>query len=304
MALFTAESPERIDTFLAKETQESRTKIQEAIKGGLVFVNATKILKPSFRLCIGDKIAFTAPKKPEAQALVPTPHLPIRIVFENNNLIVIEKPAGILSHPTFYDREGTVVNWLLAHYPDIKTVGDNPERPGLVHRLDKNTSGLMVVAKTQESFLNLKRQFQDRTIHKKYVALVVGVPKETSGIIDYPLLVSLGGTVKRKVDKKKIAGTPALTHWKTIRTFGETYALLEVEPKTGRTHQIRVHLAAIHHPVVGDPLYGGKLAMQLGLPRQFLHAYYLEFKDLDATALSFESQLPSDLQEVIDRLER
>jgi 23S rRNA pseudouridine1911/1915/1917 synthase len=299
MAVFTAQRSERIDTFLAKELKISRATVQILIKEGCVFIDAKKVLKASQRVHEGEKVAFVEKKKEKKVALQKNARLPVSCVFENKNVLVISKPAGVLAHPTHYNKKTTVANWLLAHYPDVKDVGEHSDRPGIVHRLDKDTSGLMVIARTQESFFNLKHQFASRTMHKKYFALVLGVPKERSGEIDYPLSVSLKGTVKRKADTRTNKGTPALTKWRVKETFGKDFALLEVEPKTGRTHQIRVHLAAIHHPVVGDPLYGGKLTKQLGLKRQFLHAFYLKLKDVDDQVIAVEISLSRDLEDVL-----
>ncbi|PIT92828.1 MAG: RluA family pseudouridine synthase [Candidatus Harrisonbacteria bacterium CG10_big_fil_rev_8_21_14_0_10_42_17] len=305
MAVFTAEQRnhgERLDVFLSKQLNLPRATIQLLIKGGSVFINAKKILKSSQRVRENDRVAFAERKQTKQALVAPNASVPLTLVFENQNVVVIEKPAGILSHPTKFNRDYTVVNWLLAHFPEMKLVGDHEERPGLVHRLDKDTSGLMVAARTEEAFYNLKAQFAQHTISKQYLALVLGIPKERSGTITFPINVSLKRTVKRKVDRSHKTGTPATTHWKIRKTFADTFALLDVKIETGRTHQIRVHLAAIHHAVVGDRLYGGRPAMELGLKRQFLHAYSLSFKDVDGNILAFEIDLPKDLQDVLSRI--
>ena len=201
----------------------------------------------------------------------------------------------------------TLVDWLLKEFPEVKNVGDpltragQVFRPGIVHRLDKTTSGVMVIARTQEAFNELKKLFQEHKIVKKYTALVRGAVLQKSGAITLPLLKSKSSVKypKRRIAKKDEEGKTAETHWRVIKNFGD-YALLEVEPKTGRTHQIRVHLAATGHPIVGDKIYGKDKKSILSRP--FLHASSLKFS-LFGAAYQFENPLPSDLQEFLDGLE-
>jgi 23S rRNA pseudouridine1911/1915/1917 synthase len=234
------------------------------------------------------------------------------IIFENEDFVVINKPAGLMVHGVKVGEkrrtdvaraaEPTLVDWLLARYPEIKNVGDEPTlRPGIVHRLDKATSGVMVVAKTQPSFERLKKLFQEHRMQKTYFALVQGVPKNKKGIIDAPIGIK-NGSLKRSVHSSKMAKS-AVTEYAVVKEIGSSgggnssekarYALLKVNPKTGRTHQIRVHLASIGHPIVGDALYGGS-AKAATAPRLMLHAAVLTFSDEAGSRFEFEASLPAE----------
>lgn len=231
-------------------------------------------------------------------------------VYEDNNLLVINKPAGLIVHPkNATDEQESVVTWLMKEYPGIENVGEpfiasgtESIRAGIVHRLDKDTSGLLVVAKNNDAFYYLKSLFQTRKIQKHYYALVYGRPKEGSGVIDAPMgRIGLKRTIK--LDGKKLVDSkPAITEYSIVKGF-EKYALLDVSPKTGRTHQIRVHLQSIGCPIVGDPVYGPKgWQKPEGLNRLFLHAYQLSFTTPDGKSLVLEADLPEDLQKVISML--
>jgi 23S rRNA pseudouridine1911/1915/1917 synthase len=262
------------------------------------------------------------------------------IIFENDDFAAINKPAGLMVHAVRRKEGGkegrrkkgegkkrkqerekkevaegrppsepTLTDWLVARWPAIVTVGDDPAlRPGIVHRLDKGTSGVMVVAKTQAAFEKLKSLFQSHEMKKTYMALVSGIPKEEKGIIDRPIGIK-NGTLKRSVHATTMVKT-AVTEYE-VKTkyqvpnakFKEEYALLEVRPKTGRTHQIRVHLASIGHSIVGDPLYGSRSAsVMLRAPRLMLHAKSIEFTDGTGNRFSFEAALPEDFVKVIHSL--
>jgi 23S rRNA pseudouridine1911/1915/1917 synthase len=223
-----------------------------------------------------------------------------KIIFENKDFLVINKPAGLMVHAARVSSkhrvdevrgaEPTLVDWLLTNRPEIKNVGDEPTlRPGIVHRLDKATSGVMIIAKTQETFLQLKKLFQEHRMQKTYFALVYGVPKKEKGIIDAPIGIKTG-TLKRSIHSSKMA-KEAVTEYSVEKKSGE-FSLLKVSPKTGRTHQIRVHLASIGHPIVGDMLYGKKVQPD-GVHRLMLHAASLSFSDDDGNRFEFEAPLPS-----------
>jgi len=227
-----------------------------------------------------------------------------KIVYEDENFVGISKPAGMLVHPyrangkwQMANGEETLSSWLLKKYPGMKTVGDDPEmRPGIVHRLDRETSGIMLAVKNQKYFDYFKSLFKERQIKKTYLALVSGEPKEKHGVIDKPIGIK-NGTVKRSIHSGKMAKT-AVTEYKVLKTFifgGVPFSLLEVFPKTGRTHQIRVHLASIGHPIVGDPLYGGKKNAGLA-KRLMLHAYSLEFSLPNGSRLRLEAEPGEDLR--------
>lgn len=219
-----------------------------------------------------------------------------RVVYEAEDIVVLDKPSGLLTHPvrgtegsqgkptsngthpTARGEKESVVAWLLEHYPNIKGVGEDASRPGIVHRLDKETSGLLVVAKTQGAYQELKRLFHDRVIQKKYYALVWGVPRLNQGTIEKEIAAHKGKrrTVEVWSQVESAKTRSATTAWKVVEVFGDSMALLDVAPKTGRTHQIRVHMASVGHPLVCDPLYGGKHECPAELGRLFLHAYSLQ----------------------------
>lgn len=232
----------------------------------------------------------------------------LNIIYEDENLIVIDKPAGISAHPIDKNTTSeTIAVLAMRHCPAVKYVGENSLRPGIVHRLDKETSGLMIVAKNNETFFILKKEFQDRKVEKKYIALVSGVLEKNEGIIDTPLIKT--GTTTRVVTYAKNQ-TPAreegpdriaTTEYKIIKKYAE-YTLVEVRPKTGRQHQIRVHFASINHPIACDKLYGRKsLKCPQGLERHFLHAYHLKFT-LKNALMEFESEMPEDLTNALKTL--
>jgi len=297
MLKFISDIKERLDKFLAAQIAGvSRSKIQKAIKDGLVLVAGEKILEPDFELAIGSEVELPEFEKEELKPL----DFKLKVVYENNDLLVIDKPAGLVVHPAAGHKDDTLSNALISQFPQIKTVG--PEmRPGIVHRLDEDTSGLLVVAKTQEAFDYLKSLFSSRTIEKWYLALAHGVPEKLHDIIDAPI-----GKTSTHQKMKVGAGKEARTEYTVIGQgiIGlDQVSLLKVKLHTGRTHQIRVHLSHINHPVFGDQLYGGhyKLQDRLVLQRQFLHAFRLKFQLADGSWLEVESELPNDLKEVLKK---
>jgi len=231
--------------------------------------------------------------------------LNIPIIYEDKNFVAVNKPAGLLVHgfkvtvggEKRHIAESTLVDWFLEKYPEAKGVGDLPRwRSGIVHRLDKETSGVMLIAKNQEYFNYLKSLFKNHEINKTYLALVKGNIKPDSGIIDKPIGLK-SGTIKRTVFTKNAKMIKsALTEYK-VKEYFPMYSLLEVSPRTGRTHQIRVHLASLGHPVVGDKLYGGGKVKDLD--RLFLHAYSLEFSPLPGKKLKLIADLPQDLTDYL-----
>ena len=222
------------------------------------------------------------------------------VIYEDENVVALSKPAGLLMHGEDKDGKETLADWLVVQYPEVSTVGDKPlERPGIVHRLDRDTSGVILIARNQEYFIYLKSLFKERGIRKTYRVIVSGVPKEISGVIDSPISLK-PGTVKRTVHKGKMI-KPAITEYKVLKELGD-YAYLEISPKTGRTHQIRVHLASIGHPVVGDKLYGSKKDNS-GALRQMLHAYSLELELEPGKAIKLQADLPEDFEKILKNLE-
>jgi 23S rRNA pseudouridine1911/1915/1917 synthase len=244
----------------------------------------------------------------------------MKIIFEDKNILVIDKPAGLTVHPVKPNQDNTLVNQILAYCPKIKDVGDDALRPGIVHRLDKDTSGLIIVAKNQSAFEHLKKQFQERKVIKKYLALVMGQVKDEKGVIAKAISLSKKDHRKRSAlldDKSK----KAWTEYKVLKYYPSTssgsknllperskakskaYTLLEVYPKTGRTHQIRVHLASLGHPIAGDKQYKFKRqTWPADLERQFLHAAYLKLTLPDGKIREFKSELPQELKRILEDL--
>lgn len=238
----------------------------------------------------------------------------IKVLFEDENFLAVYKPAGILTHAIKLKLdEQTLVDWLIKNYPEIKNIGDSPEiRPGIVHRLDRDTSGVLLIARNQKYFEYLKKLFQTGQIKKTYLALVWGKIEQKTGIIEKPIRLK-HGTVKRTVWRGKIE-KEAITEYRVQKHFqfqSAAFSLLKVAPKTGRTHQIRVHLASIGHPIVGDALYGKKEPFDIaqgkhpfGLKRQFLHAESLEFSAAEGKRIKIEAELPEDLKNILKILHR
>lgn len=223
------------------------------------------------------------------------------IIYSDQSLAVINKPARLLVHSSSYQKtkEPTLVDWLLGKFPKIKKVGDETEyRPGIVHRLDKETSGIMLVPLTQENFSYLKKLFQEKKVKKTYLAIVRGWFKEPKGIIEKSIGIK-SGTTKRTVYSSKMA-KEAITEYELVKNFennGEKLALVKIFPQTGRTHQIRVHMAYIGHPVIGDVLYGGKTNAKLA-PRQMLHCLSLEFSKESGQKVRYEAEPPEDFKKI------
>ncbi len=223
------------------------------------------------------------------------------IIFENSDFIVVNKPAGLLVHkPNYFSQEKTLVDWLIERYPEIKKVGENLKlRPGIVHRLDRETSGLILIPRHQKAFEYFKNLFQNHQIKKSYLALVHGKLKPKKAIIEKSISLK-PGTTKRTVYKGKMT-KEAITEYKVLKYYPD-FSFVELIPHTGRTHQLRVHLASLHHPIVGDQVYSFR-SNPFGLKRQFLHAFSLEFS-WNGQRFRIEADLPQELQSIIDRLEK
>lgn len=284
---------ERLDKFLSSQLSGfSRAQIQKLIAQGNVTVN-NRSAKSGLSLKTGDTVSIIIPPM---DADLPLPEsIPLNIVFEDNDVIVLDKPAGLTVHPAPSHARHTLVNALLAHYPGLSQWGDT-QRPGIVHRLDKDTSGLIIIAKNDSAYKNLTAQFKSRNVKKGYLVLVKGKLEPSRGIIEAPI-------GRHPTQRKKMAiveeGKPSRTKYRVIK-YLDGFTLAEVTPETGRTHQIRVHLAAIGHPVVGDSVYGVKSDY---VKRQFLHAYKLGFY-LPASDdyREFVSDLPEDLKSALIKM--
>lgn len=285
----------RLDRFLTdKAGGPSRSQIRKLIDQGLVQVNGLQV-KAGYLVRVGDNIQLQIPPpKPielKAQAI------PLDILYEDADIIVINKPPGMVVHPAVGNYEGTLVNALLAHCKDLSGIGGTL-RPGIVHRLDKDTSGVMVAVKNDLAHIALSAQIKDRTAERWYLALVHGNIRRDEALIDAPI-------ARHPINRKQMAvmetGRQARTWYCVQERFGQ-HTLVECRLETGRTHQIRVHMAYIRHPVVGDPVYSGHRDQQ-GMIRQALHAYHLGFRHpRTAEPLSFSVPLPSDMAEILDKL--
>jgi 23S rRNA pseudouridine1911/1915/1917 synthase len=288
-----ASTGERLDKYVAEQCQISRSYAQKLIDDGQVAVNG-HAAKSSQKLNVGDRIVVNIPP-PSIISLSPE-DIPLKVVYEDNDLLVIDKPAGLVVHPAAGHRSGTLVNAILARCPDLGSI-NGTIRPGIVHRLDKDTSGLMMVAKNEAAQINLSRQIKQRSIKKGYLALVLGHLSPERGVIEAPI-------GRHPKDRKRMAvisgGREARTEYRVIKYFDD-YTLVEAMPETGRTHQIRVHFAAIGHPIFGDHIYGKRSPL---LGRQFLHAHRLGFKlPSSGEFVEFRAGLSPDLEEVLKQLD-
>ncbi len=288
---------ERLDRTLAMLTGWTRSEVQTLIELGAVLVDGVAVAK-SRRLERDTLIEVLA--EPEPPGLPqPDPSIPVVVRHEDDDVVVIAKPAGLVVHPGAGHPDGTLVNGLLARYPDLATVGD-PARPGIVHRLDRDTSGLLVVARSQPAYDGLVAMLAAHEVERRYLALVWGVPASSRGVIDAPI----GRSVRRPTRMAvREGGRGARTAYEVVAGFRDPeVALLQCQLETGRTHQIRVHLQAIDHPVVGDPAYGGRRAA-LALDRPFLHAGGLTFAHpVTGERVAVEEPLAPELQVVLDNL--
>jgi 23S rRNA pseudouridine1911/1915/1917 synthase len=288
----------RLDVFLAQVQEEiSRSYVQKLIDSDNVHVNGAP-KRRNYRLKPGDHVEFDVPD-PEAPDILPEA-IPLCVVFEDRHLIVVDKPAGLVVHPAPGHSCGTLVNALLHHCHDLAGIG-GVERPGIVHRLDKDTSGLVVVAKSASVLTALSAQFKNRLIEKTYLAIVRGRVPLNAGMIS-------GAIGRHRVQRKKMSvdaerGRDAETRYEVLERFGATACFLRLRPKTGRTHQLRVHLASLGHPILGDALYGGRGDTAGFILRQALHAHGLAFEHPEThERMTFSSPLPEDMVLCLDRL--
>lgn len=307
----------RIDKFLMDRLSNvTRTKIQEGIHNGFVQVNE-KPVKPNYKIHPRDVITVSFPEPPRDTDVVPE-NIPLHIVHEDEHLLIVNKPAGMVVHPAFQNWTGTLVNALAYHFQSLPQMEGNEGRPGLVHRIDKDTSGLLVIAKTEAAITNLAKQFFDHTIERTYWALVWGEPINEQGTID----VNVGRSLKdRRITTafpKGDNGRTAITHYRVLQKF-RYVTLIECKLETGRTHQIRAHMKFLGHPIFNDSTYGGDQILKGTtfskyrqfvdncfkiIPRQALHAKTLGFvHPATKEFMQFDSELPADFKEVMDKWE-
>lgn len=303
-----AQAGARLDQFLAQSLGWSRARLQKLLKAGLVTIDG-EARAASYRVRAGETVTVQVPE-PSPSPLTPEP-LALNIVFEDRDLLVLNKPPGLVVHPGAGHRQGTLLNALLHHCPELKEIGE-VSRPGLVHRLDKDTSGLLVVAKTSLAHQSLVSQFAARETRKQYLALVWGLLSEPEGRIDKD--IGRHPTARQRMSVQARRGKTAVTRWRVLQEFPGPLTLLELSPETGRTHQLRVHLASEGHPVLGDATYGGGVSRLAGHPkltglkplvhRQLLHAWRLAVTHpRTGERLYWEAPLPEDFQVVVDFLE-
>lgn len=305
----------RIDKFIFSRIENtSRTRIQNAANAGNILVN-NKPVRPNYRVRPGDIVQIVLPTPPREIELIPE-NIPINIVFEDDDIVVVNKEPGMVVHPAYGNYTGTLVNALMWHFKDLPLFQTGELRPGLVHRIDKDTSGILVIAKNELSLNKLSKQFYDRTTERKYIALIWGTPIPSKGTIT--------GHVGRNVRDRKIMqvfpdgsqGKSAITHYKVLEDL-RYVSIIECKLETGRTHQIRVHFSYIKHPLFNDDEYGGDQILKGTtfskyqqfvkncfkiLPRQALHAKSLAFDHpVTGKRLSFDSELPGDMKQVIEK---
>lgn len=258
----------RLDAFVAEETELSRTQAQKLIRDGAITLNGETV-KPNATTAPGDVVEIQYPEPVESDVL--PENIPLNVLYEDKDLLVVDKPQGMVVHPAPGHPNGTLVNALLYHIGDLSGIGGEL-RPGIVHRIDRMTSGLLVVAKNDAAHKCLSEQFHEHTARRSYIALVDGNMKQDDGTVDASI-------ARHPVDRKKMAiipgGREAVTHWQVVERYGQ-HTLLRLELETGRTHQIRVHMASLQHPVTGDDVYG-RTKLPFGLKGQALHGYRLTF---------------------------
>jgi 23S rRNA pseudouridine1911/1915/1917 synthase len=294
----------RLDLYIGHyEPHVSRNRIQTLIRDGMALVQG-RSEKPGYKVKLGEGISIDLPEK-KVHAVLPEP-IALSVIYEDRQLIILNKPPGIVVHPAPGNFTGTLVNALLYHYGSLPSAGPpgaERERAGIVHRLDKDTSGVLAIARTIGALRSLSAQFKNRSVRKRYLALVAGVIKKGSGTID----VALGrhARERKKISVHTNKAREAVTLYRVRERFKQA-TLVEVEIKTGRTHQIRVHMAHIGHPVLGDRVYGGARAVTIGqqpLPRQMLHAASLSlFHPETRHPMTFSAPPPPDMAEIIERL--
>ena len=287
---------ERIDAFLRRKTDLSRSRVSELILGGALSVNGKEQLKPSFKVESGYCICLNVPDTQPVD-IIPQ-DIPIDILYQDKDIVVINKPCGMVVHPAAGNEDGTLVNALMYHIRDLSGIGGEM-RPGIVHRLDKDTSGLILVAKNDKAHVVMSEQFKSRTMEKHYRAVAFGGLSQESGLIDAPI-------ARHPVDRKKMAvvpdGKPSQTEWHVLERFrGATY--LDVHLLTGRTHQIRVHMQSIGHPLLGDKIYAPNIKTSVHVPRLMLHAYSLSFTHpITGERMDLTAPLPEQFTTVLQKL--
>jgi 23S rRNA pseudouridine1911/1915/1917 synthase len=296
------EKTERLDRYLSSVIRDlSRSRVQQLIEQGHVQVNGQVCTSKKINLKLGDRICLEIP--PVLPLELVAQDIPLDILYEDEQLLILNKPAGLVVHPAPGHADGTLVNALLAHCPNLPGIG-GVQRPGIVHRLDKDTTGAIAIAKTDIAYQHLQAQLQAKTARREYLGVVYGAPKTESGTVDLPI-------GRHPQDRKKMAivpieegGRSAITHWLVKERLGN-YTLIHFQLETGRTHQIRVHSAKIGHPILGDPVYGSGRSVGVNLPGQALHAWRLKLQHpISGNWVEITAPLPQTLTKLLEVLRR
>lgn len=286
----------RMDAYLGAHTEFSRSRIASLIAEGAVWVNGKEISKPSFKTAAGQIITIRVPEVKDVA--LEAQNIPLDILYQDRDVVVINKPCGMVVHPAAGNEDGTLVNALLYHVHDLSGIGGEM-RPGIVHRLDKDTSGLILIAKNDNAHADLSEQFKVRSMEKHYRAIAFGNFKEDSGVIDAPI-------ARHPQDRKRMAvvpgGKPSRTEWNVLSRH-KNATFLDVHLLTGRTHQIRVHMQSIGHPLLGDPIYASGMKSAVHIPRLMLHAFSLAFTHpADGRRMEFTAPIPTDFDNTLHKL--
>ncbi len=300
--LLVQEKTERLDRYLSSAIPDlSRSRVQQLIEQGHVQVNNQVCTSKKINLKLGDRICLEIPAVQPLELVAED--IPLDILYEDEQLLILNKPAGLVVHPAPGHADGTLVNALLAHCPNLPGIG-GVQRPGIVHRLDKDTTGAIAIAKTDIAYQHLQAQLQAKTARREYLGVVYGAPKTESGTVDLPI-------GRHPQDRKKMAivpieegGRSAITHWQVKERLGN-YTLIHFQLETGRTHQIRVHSAKIGHPIVGDPVYGSGRSIGVNLPGQALHAWRLKLQHpISGDWVEVTAPLPQTFTKLLEVLRR
>ncbi len=302
ISLQVEEAGERLDRYLTEQlTELSRSRIQQLIEQGQVQLNSKVCTSKKMVVRLGDRISVTIPP---AQPLELTAEdIPLDILYEDDHILILNKTAGLVVHPAPGHPDGTLVNAILAHCPHLPGIG-GVQRPGIVHRLDKDTTGAIAIAKTEFAHQHLQAQLKAKTAQREYLGVIHGVPKTESGTVDLPI-------GRHPVDRKKMAvistekgGRPAVTHWRILERLSN-YTLMHFQLETGRTHQIRVHSAHIGHPIIGDPVYSSGRSVGVNLPGQALHAWRLRLEHpVSGEWIEATAPIPQTLTTLLEVLRR
>ncbi|MGK7924422.1 MAG: RluA family pseudouridine synthase [Spirulina sp.] len=303
MDFYVTNNKERLDRWLAQQLPDlTRSRLQKSIEGGRVYLNGEICRSKKTRVHCGDRVSLHL-GDPEPSLTLKPENIPLDILYEDSTIIIVNKAAGLVVHPAPGHDRGTLVNALLHHCQDLAGIG-GVERPGIVHRLDKDTTGAIVVAKTDFALQHLQQQIQKKTARREYLGIVCGVPKTPEGVIDAPIGRHLRDRKKMAVVPEERGGRSAVTHWQILERLGN-YTLMQFRLETGRTHQIRVHSAYCGYPLVGDPTYGSKRSLGVNLSGQVLHAHRLCLQHpLSGEAIEAIAPLPSDFTKLLDLLRK